>query len=41
MDEILIHISSEIVFSFLEKKNASAFLFKSFFHAELADLTRQ
>ena len=33
MDEILIHVSSEIVFSFLKK------LFKSFLKAVLVDLT--
>ena len=38
MDEILIHASSEIVFSFL--KNVSTILFKSFFNSVLVDLTR-
>ena len=38
MDEIIIHVSSEIVFSFL-KKNINAILFKSFINAVLAALT--
>ena len=38
MDEILIHVCSEIVFSFL--KNRSTIPFKSFFNAVLVDLTR-
>ena len=37
MDEILIHVSSEIVVSFL--KNCKRNLFKSFLNAVLADLT--
>ena len=38
MDEILIHVSSEIVFSFM--KTVSGILFKSFFNAVLGVLTR-
>ena len=38
MNEILIHVSSEIAFSFC--KTVSGILFKSFFNAVLADLTR-
>ena len=38
MDAILIHVSPEIVFSFL--KPVSTILFKSFFNAVLVDLTR-
>ena len=37
MDEILIHVSSEIVSSFF-LKTISAILFKAFFNAVLADL---
>ena len=39
MDEILIHVSSEIVF-LVFSKTVSAILFKLFFNAVLADLMR-
>ena len=39
MDEILIHVSSEIVFRFF-LKTVSTILFKPFFNAVLVNLTR-
>ena len=40
MDEFLIHVSSDFFFAVFSK-TVSPILFKSFFNAILADLTRQ